>query len=136
MTYKIKEIPYQLTWDIRHQVMWPNKPLEYVKLEKDESGLHYGLYKEEELISIISLFIEDRRAQFRKFATVVQQQRKGYGTILMKHLLSRVATMEVEILWCNARVAKAIFYEQFGLVKTERTFMKGGISYVVMEKIL
>ena len=136
MTYSIKEIPYQMTWNIRHQVMWPNKSLEYVKLEKDEFGRHYGLYKEGELISIISLFVEDKRAQFRKFATVAHQQGKGYGTILMKHLLSIVATMEVEILWCNARVTKARFYERFGLVKTEKTFIKGGIPYVVMEKTL
>ena len=68
----IKKIHYQSTWAIRHSVMWPNKPLESVQLEADEFGAHYGLFVKDELVSIISLFIDDnnREAQFRKFATL------------------------------------------------------------------
>lgn len=134
--YTIKKIPYQSTWLIRHQVMWPNKPFDYIKLEADEEGLHYGLYIGKELVSIISLFIDSssKEAQFRKFATLEIYQGKGYGTALMKHLFSELAVLNVERIWCNARVNKATFYERFGMIKTEETFVKGGIGYVVMEK--
>lgn len=136
--YIIKKIPYQSTWAIRHQVMWPNKPFDYIKLEADEEGIHYGLYVDKDLVSIISLFIDsnDKEAQFRKFATLDNYQGKGYGTVLMKHLLSELVTLNVERVWCNARINKADFYERFGMSKTAETFVKGAIGYVVMEKKL
>ncbi len=136
LTYIIKSIPYQSTWPIRHQVMWPNKALDYVKLEADEAGIHYGLFVDKELVSIISLFIDSggEVAQFRKFATLVSYQGKGYGIALMKHLFSELISLKVERIWCNARIHKAGFYERFGMIQTEERFVMGGIEYVVMEK--
>jgi len=105
----IKKIPYQSTWPIRHQVMWPNQTLEYVQLEEDEFGIHYGLFVANELTSIVSLFIENGSsvAQFRKFATLEIQQGKGYGTLLMNHLFSELQVLKIDRIWCNARVHKA-----------------------------
>lgn len=116
--------------------MWPNKPFDYIKLEADEKGRHYGLFVNKELVSVISLFIDekDMDAQFRKFATLASYQGKGYGTALIKHLFSELAPLNVERIWCNARIHKAEFYERFGMTQTEETFFKGEIEYVVMKK--
>lgn len=134
----IKKIPYQSTWPIRHKVMWPNKPFDYMKLEADDLGIHYGLFVGKELTSIISLFLDDRGkvAQFRKFATLETYQGKGYGSQLMRHLFSELSFLKVEKIWCNARVNKTAFYERFGMIKTDKTFLKGGVEYIVMEKRL
>ncbi|WP_280115298.1 hypothetical protein [Flavobacterium fluviatile] len=40
----IKSIRPSDTWQIRHEVMWPGKPLEFVQLDEDESGLHFGVF--------------------------------------------------------------------------------------------
>ena len=37
--------------------MWPDHPLEFVKLEEDAQGFHYGLWKENRLISIDILIL-------------------------------------------------------------------------------
>ncbi|TRX60662.1 GNAT family N-acetyltransferase [Fulvivirga sp. M361] len=132
----IKEIPYQLTWEVRHKVMWPNEPFDYVKLKEDEFGRHLGLFVADELTSIISLFVEDENVQFRKFATLSSEQGKGYGTILLKHVLSELIGTAVKRVWCNARTDKILFYERFGMTKTNIKFIRGGMDYVVMEKLV
>ncbi|OEK00576.1 GNAT family N-acetyltransferase [Roseivirga sp. 4D4] len=134
MSVIIKNITAEDTWSLRHQVMWPNEDIDYVKLPEDESGIHYGLFINDELTAVVSLFINDREAQFRKLATAVEAQGKGYGTMLLKHLMQEVQTLEVNRIWCNARADKASFYHRFGLKETARTFIKKGQSYVVMER--
>lgn len=51
---EIKEIPASETWPLRHKVMWPNKPLDFVVLPIDEEGIHYGLFENKILVSVIS----------------------------------------------------------------------------------
>ncbi len=113
--------------------MWPNKPLEYVKLPQDADGMHYGLYLEEILVSVISLFVNGDEAQFRKFATLTDQQGKGLGSELLEHLINEAKSHGVRRLWCNARMDKTGFYERFGMTTTDQTFSKGDIDYVIME---
>lgn len=132
----IKPISHEDTWQIRHNVMWPDKPFDYVKLPNDELGKHYGLFVGEKMVSIISLFVEDRKAQFRKFATLITEQGKGYGAILLEHIMGEIEEMDVHTVWCNARADKTGFYQNFGLKPTDQTFTKGGIDYVIMEKQL
>ena len=133
---EIKTIPYQYTWPIRHQVMWPNQTIDYVKLPNDEQGIHYGLFVQNHLVSIISVFVINQEAQFRKFATLIEEQGKGYGTHLLTYLFTELTHKKVDKIWCNARLEKAGYYEKFGMIKTEQTFSKGGIPYVIMEKKL
>ena len=133
---KIIQITAADTWPIRKQVMWPDRPIDYVKLEQDEKGQHYALTVGEHVVSIVSLFYEDNKAQFRKFATLTSEQGKGYGSRLLQYVLAEAAQQPIDAIWCNARLDKSGYYERFGLKKTDRTFTKGGISYVIMDKKL
>jgi len=128
----IKTITYKDTYDIRHQVMWPDRPLEYIKLDNDPIGKHYGYFIEDKLVSVISLFIKGSSAQFRKFATLEAYQGQGYGSKLLSYVLESMTSLDY--IWCNARLEKSMFYESFGMTKTDETFEKGGISYVIMKK--
>ncbi|TPE43042.1 GNAT family N-acetyltransferase [Pontibacter mangrovi] len=130
---QIKEIPPEDTWQLRRDVMWPGQSINYVQLPEDENGQHFGLYLSGELVSVVSLFVEGERAQFRKFATLPQHQGKGYGSKLLQHLIEQARAQGITQLWCNARQEKAAFYKRFGLQETNHTFMKGGKEYVVME---
>ncbi|WP_244901837.1 GNAT family N-acetyltransferase [Croceivirga radicis] len=131
----IKPIHYTKTWPIRHSVMWPNQSIEFIKLEKDAEGSHLGLFVGEHLTSIISLFQTQEGVQFRKFATLTEAQGKGYGTQLLTEVFKRYSNGSVSRIWCNARVEKAKYYERFGLQRTNKTYRKGGIAFVVMEKL-
>ncbi|CAM3975178.1 MULTISPECIES: GNAT family N-acetyltransferase [Flavobacterium] len=134
ITPKIKQITSNETIAIRHKVMWPNMSLEYVKLPNDESARHFGLFVNGEIISIISLFKEKNEIQFRKFATLIEFQGLGYGTILLKNIIDLIKKEGITKLWCNARIEKSKFYEKFNLKLASEKFKKDGIDYVVMEQ--
>ena len=136
MIPQILEITSEQTLCIRHKSMWPSKPLNYVRLANDSEGRHFGLYINDEMISVISLFVKNQEAQFRKFATIPNYQGKGYGTLLLKRILSIVKDDHIYKIWCNARVDKSMYYARFGMVETNNNFTKGGIDYVIMEKTL
>ncbi len=131
---EIKQITATETLSIRHKVMWPNMPIEYVKLPNDENARHFGLFISGEITSIISLFVENNEVQFRKFATLIEFQGLGYGTILLRNIIDLIKKEGIRKLWCNARVEKSKFYEKFNLKSTDKKFEKGGIEYVIMEK--
>jgi GNAT superfamily N-acetyltransferase len=132
----IRKITPQDTWQLRHEVMWPEKPISYVQLEEDEQGLHFGVFDGTRIVSVISLFIDGDDAQFRKFATRADMQGKGYGTALLQYLVNEARTYAIRRLWCNARTSKSFFYERAGFYKTDKTFEKDGMDYVVMEQLL
>ncbi len=135
MTPTIRQISATETWPIRHYVMWPDQPFAFIQLPNDKQGLHYGLFLDKKLIAVISLFINGENGQFRKFATLTNQQGKGYGSQLLHYIIGLAKNRGLSKIWCNARMEKSGYYEKFGLVKTNKHFSKKGIDYVVMEKM-
>lgn len=132
---EIKKIKVEDTWNLRHEVMWPDRDLDYIKLENDFDGIHYGLFVNDKMVSVISVFFEGKSVQFRKFATLKSEQNKGYGTFLLKGVFEEIEKTEgSESIWCNARKNKRSYYEKFGLKETGRSFEKGGKSYIIMRK--
>ncbi len=134
MLCDIREISAAQTWPLRHLVMWPDQPLAYIQLPNDHEGKHYGLFVEQQLVSIISLFKDSHSVQFRKFATLANFQKKGYGGALFQYVFEIVKKDGSSKVWCNARIDKASFYQKFGMVETNRHFRKGEIDYIIMEK--
>jgi len=132
---EIRYIQKELAWQLRHEVMWPEKDPEYVKLQDDHLGRHYGLFVENELLSVVSLFVEGAEGQFRKFATRASEQNKGYGSTLLNYMLEEAKQAGIKRIFCNARREKAGFYEKFGLAATEEVFTKGGKQYIIMERV-
>ena len=132
----ITEAPYQEVLQLRQTVMYPNESIEFVKLPDDDKGLHIGAYEYEELISVMSLFLQDRAIQFRKLATRTDKQGTGYASGLMLWLIDYANDMKFEKIWCNARVGATGFYKKFGYQETGTSFQKNGYDYIVMEKIL
>lgn len=133
---EIRKISAEQTWGLRQKVMWPTKSIEYVKLQEDDQGVHYGGFIENRIISVVSVFYQDKQAQFRKFATCLQQQKHGYGTQLLQYILSEAKDMGVDTIWCHARADKVHFYQRFGLRPMGEYFERDGKKYVRMSKCL
>nr|WP_090869005.1 GNAT family N-acetyltransferase [Oceanobacillus limi] len=131
---QIKRIEKELVWEIRHQVMWPDKAFNYIKLAEDDLGIHFGLFTKGRLVSVVSLFIAEEECQFRKFATLQDEQGNGYGTTLLEFAIKEAKKHGIARIWCNARENKTDFYKKFGLQETNNRFEKGGKSYLIMEK--
>lgn len=136
MNVIITEISAEKTWDLRQRVMWPNKSINYVKLPNDNEGIHYGLWKNKKLVSVVSLFIENEDIQFRKLATEITEQSNGYASKLLLHVMLLASNKKISRIWCNARADKIKFYKKFGMEETNHKFSKENIDYVIMEKFV
>jgi len=130
---EIKAIEASQTWQIRHEVMWPDHPFEFVQLEEDNLGLHFGVFDHEKLVSIVSCFIVDDEMQFRKLATLVEFQGKGIASQLLNYILKLAKEKNLNKMWCNARTNKKTFYEKFGMKDTHKTFVKANQEFTIME---
>ncbi|KQO21577.1 GNAT family acetyltransferase [Flavobacterium sp. Leaf82] len=133
---EIREIESSQTWQIRHEVMWPNQPFEFVQLEEDDLGMHFGVFDQQKLVSIVSCFITNDEMQFRKLATLEDFQGKGIASKLIIYILELAKQKNLKKVWCNARSNKKTFYEKFGMVDTHKIFNKAGQEFTIMEILL
>ena len=141
---RIRAIPAEQTYALRHSVLWPDKPFDYVKVDNDDAGHHFGAFCGEELVAVISLFVSvdvtqpggSPAARFRKFATRPDWQRRGIGTRLLNHVLAEASRLGAGTIWCDARLASADFYRTFGMVPDGAVFSKGPIPYTRMSRPL
>lgn len=130
---EIKNIKASDTWKIRHEVMWPDQPFEFVQLKEDDFGLHYGVFIDNQLVSIVSCFITGNEMQFRKLATLDSFQGRGIASALLNHIFEAAKEKGIQKIWCNARKEKTAFYEKFGMKAIGETFTKAGHEFIIMQ---
>ena len=130
---RVKRIKPSETWQIRHDVMWPDQPFEFVQLEEDKEGLHFGFFVEEKLVSIVSCFIMGDEMQFRKLTTLNEYQGKGIASELLEYIIKLAKEKDLKKVWCNARTEKKSFYEKFGMKDTHEIFNKARQEFTIME---
>lgn len=129
----IEQITQELTWKLRQKELYPDLPIEAIKLPEDDLGIHLGLFYQNKLATIVSLFEDNNELQFRKLATDKKYQKLGLGSKMINYVLNYAKEKHIEKVWCNARLSATGFYEKLGFVKTDEVFSKGGIDYVIME---
>lgn len=132
----IKNIPWQQTIPLRHQVLWPDKPPEYCHIEGDEEAMHFCTYLDDNLVCVASVYIEENRARLRKFATVESHQGRGIGSQMINHILEQLKSTEIHIFWCDARESALRFYQRFDMETMGERFYKGDIAYFKMQVCL
>ncbi|ASJ73842.1 GNAT family N-acetyltransferase [Granulosicoccus antarcticus] len=132
MEMKIRKITCVATLDIRQRVLWPDKPKEYCEVEGDESALHYGIYLEEVLVGVASVYEDAGAVRLRKFAVEAEHQGMGLGAALIRHVIHYVQCAGATVFWCDARESARAFYERFGLSIEGERFYKANVSYYRM----
>lgn len=134
--FSIEQIPPAATLRLRQAELYPDLPFEELILPEDENGIHFGLFHQNQLISVVSCFLNPEDMQFRKFATQKTYQHQGFGKALLQHIIRFAETENKKMIWCNARSSATEFYKKFGMIETEQKFSKAGLDYIIMEKEL
>ncbi|WP_281545516.1 GNAT family N-acetyltransferase [Grimontia sp. SpTr1] len=129
---EIRHISWQETIDIRHRVLWPNKPPEFCKAEGDNEALHLGAYVNDELICVASLFFDGDVVRLRKFAALPEYQGQGVGSSVLNAAFKEMKARGVSMFWCDAREAAMGIYRKFGMKPSGERFYKGDIPYFKM----
>jgi phosphoribosylformimino-5-aminoimidazole carboxamide ribotide isomerase len=133
---QIRETSIEEVWHMRQTIMYPDETIDFVKLENDDKGIHLGLYADNALVSVISMFEEGDEVQFRKFATKISMQNRGYGTKLLQYVMDWAIENGKKNIWCNARLSATSMYRKFGMQPTGESWEKYGIDFIKMEKQL
>ncbi len=134
------------TYALRHSVLWPDKPMDYVTVENDHEGHHFGAFQPglyapetglaDAPIAVISLFVAGPVARFRKFATHPDWQGFGIGTALLQHTFDEARRLGATQIWCDARLGAGDFYRRFGMTAEGAVFYKGPIAYAKFSVML
>lgn len=130
----IEQIRPELTWRLRHEVLYPVQKLYEMELEEDEQGIHFGAFTDEALVGIISLFQKGTSFQFRKLAVLHDFQKMGIGNALLNRVEEYAKSENGTTIWCNARVTAIGFYLKAGYSHTGKLFSKNGFDYEILEK--
>lgn len=142
----IRKISAEATYPVRHNVLRKGKPIESCRFEGDElpSTNHYGLFENNSLQGIISLFEscnpifkENKQMQIRGMAVLDQNQGKGYGKQLVQYCENLLAASDTELIWFNARENARGFYQKLGYTTQGEPFNieSIGIHYVMWKKL-
>ena len=126
----------QEVYRIRHEVLYPEKDISFVELPQDEEAIHWGWCVNDKLVSVVSLFEKDNELQFRKFATLKEEQGKGYGGKLLEKIIGYATEKGLKRIWCNARAEAIDLYKRYGLETEGETWQDNGITYTKMAKQL
>lgn len=132
----IQAITWQQTLPIRHKVLWPNKPEIFCQIEEDKDAMHFGVFAEDELVCVASLYTKSingiTRVRLRKFATLAHYQGKGVGSKLLRHIIQDLTAQGVNYFWCDARKSAIQFYERFDFITDSKEFYKFDVCYKKM----
>jgi GNAT superfamily N-acetyltransferase len=131
---EIEQIRPELTWQLRRDILYPALTKREMEMEEDVDGIHFGLFTENKLAGVVSLFQNGTAFQFRKLAVDSSFQHKGLGTLLVNYITQYAEENGGTLIWCNARVDAVAFYLKLGFAQTGRFFTKKEIDYEVMEK--
>ena len=140
----IKKIEATETYSVRLPVLRKGKTIESCHFEGDdlETTQHFGLYLNQELVGIISLFNKSNRifseknqCQIRGMAVLENHQKKDFGKALIVHCEEECKNQGVDLIWFNARMVAAGFYEKMGYQRKGFPFEIPDIGeYIIMFK--
>jgi phosphoribosylformimino-5-aminoimidazole carboxamide ribotide isomerase len=132
----IEQITPELTHRLRRDVLYPGQKLFEMEIDEDADGTHFGAFKDNKLVAVVSLFQKGENFQFRKLAVDPQAQKMGVGTGLLNYITDYAAGNGGKRIWCNARDTAIGFYLKAGYKLTGQQFSKNGFDYEIMEKAI
>ncbi|KIJ61090.1 hypothetical protein HYDPIDRAFT_31602 [Hydnomerulius pinastri MD-312] len=152
-TIRIQHIMAEQTEELRHSVLWPAMPLDYVRLEEDKDGQHFGAFvpSQDQPVAVISVFLQPipsgaetnqssgetlqqaNSARFRKFACHPDFQGRGIGTKLLSFIVPTCSRMGAKVIWCDARLSTSKWYEKRGFIRFGDPFFKESVEYTRMK---
>ena len=124
MTFETKRIAPEQTQALRHLVLWPHMPNPescVIDIDHREDARHIGAFKDGEIVGVCSLFDmrtpklpDAKQYRMRVMATHPNVRGMGAGKAVVEAALETVASLQKEVLWCDARKVALGFYSRLG----------------------
>jgi predicted GNAT family N-acyltransferase len=130
----IEESDAETTYPLWRDILRDGRPV--ARLEDPDGTFHLAARSGERLVGVVRFspaacpWRPDARApwQLRGMATDPAVRGTGAGRALLVDGLARVAVRGGDVVWCDARVSAAGFYERLGFAVVTEPFDKPGIG--------
>ncbi len=107
--------------------------------DTDDSSIHRMVYQSNGCVLAVGRLhqVDTSTAQIRFMAVDNNQQRRGYGALLLQSLEQVATDMHLNTIILQAREGAVPFYQQFGYSVVEKSFLLfDEIQHYLMEKKL
>lgn len=132
---EIREISTEQTYPLRQKILRPGMPVSACQYPADSEAVHFGVFEQGSLRSIVtahpedsSLFPEKGQWRIRGMATDSIFQGQGLGGAGLDALLAWGKAKELPLFWCNAREGAIPFYQRHGFQVASDLFDIPGIG--------
>jgi predicted N-acetyltransferase YhbS len=135
-TVTVDEVPAEVTYALRRAVLRPDGGEVTWAGDEDPATFHLAARAGNSVVGVVRFspapcpWRADAGApwQLRGMATDPALRGAGAGRALIAEGLARVAARGGDLVWCDARVAAAGFYERMGFAVVTGEFDKPGIG--------
>ena len=133
----VDEVPAELTYDLRGAVLRPNGGEIVWAGDEDPATFHLAARTDEgDVVGVVRFSpapcpwrpLARAPWQLRGMATGSAVRGSGAGRLLVIDGLERVTARGGDLVWCDARVSAAGFYERMGFTVVTDEFEKTGIG--------
>lgn len=132
---------HELSLDELYEIMWLRN-IVFVVGQKitsepeidgfDRECVHAMLYVDERLIGTARVFMGRSPVKVGRVAIHIDEQGKGYGTILMRHVQDEVIKGREALLYAQAHLEP--WYTSLGWVREGELFVEAEIDHVTMRR--
>lgn len=142
----IKIIKAEETHKVRLPVLREGRPIKECVFDGDklETTLHLGLFFKNKLIGVVtflknnnSLFQDQLQFQLRGMAILKEEQKKGFGELLLKEGELVLTNKKATRVWLNAREIATPFYKKndYKIIGNPFKLPNIGVHYLMTKKI-
>lgn len=120
----VERISPEDTHALRHLVLWPHlesPDVCVIDIDHRSDAMHFGVRVHHEIVAIGSFFHMtspkiEATLPYRLRAMAVHPAHRGkdYGQALIREACQQLRQLDVDILWCDARLKAVPFYQRLG----------------------
>jgi predicted GNAT family N-acyltransferase len=132
----VDEVPAEVTYELRGAVLRPNGGEIIWAGDEDPATFHLAARIDDRVVGVVRFSpvpcpwrpLARAAWQLRGMATEVAVRGSGAGRAMVDDGLRRVAERGGDVVWCDARVSAAGFYERMGFTVVTEEYDKPGIG--------
>ena len=102
--------------------------------EDDKTAQHWAITLDGKILSVLRFRrLEDQSVKIERMATDKQFRGNGYGSQLLKKVLSVILEEKPARVWITAQVSVEEFYSKSGFVRVDKPYELYGVQHITME---
>jgi predicted GNAT family N-acyltransferase len=119
----VRTISPKDTYELRYKVLWPHKTFDQCSLDIDalETTFHVGVEHEGKIVAVGTFlkqkndnFPHENQYRLRAMASSSDLRGKGFGKLVIDFAKDKLKEMNIDLLWCDARLVAVPFYHKLG----------------------